>query len=168
MAGRQRIPFEYSYGRLYPTFYGAMRDHKKFVTVKCGKCGRAILPPRPYCGACFADARQWVELPRHRRDQDLHRGPPEFPGQPKEASLLLRGGRPGRPRPEIHHLLEGVDYNQVRVGMRVKAVREDDRRGTIWDIKYFKPLSAERGKIPAPSEFPPNFESRFRFGSEDY
>jgi len=140
VVGRQRVPFEYSYGRLYPTFYGAMRDRKKLITVKCGKCGRAILPPRPYCGACFADAKTWIELPDTGAIKTFTVVHQEFLGQPKKPPYCYVVVVPDEHVSEIHHLLEGVDYNQVRVGMRVKAVWEDDRRGTIWDIKYFKPL----------------------------
>jgi len=141
VVGQQRIPFEYSYGRLYPTFYGAMRDQKKLVTVKCRKCGRAILPPRPYCGACFADAKQWVELPDTGTIKTFTVVHQEFLGQPKKPPYCYVVVVPDGHGSEIHHLLEGVESNQVRVGMRVKAVWEDDRHGTIWDIKYFKPLA---------------------------
>jgi hypothetical protein len=141
VVGRQRVPFEYSYGRLYPIFYGTMRDQKKLVTVKCSKCGKAILPPRPYCGACFADAKQWVELPDTGTIKTFTVVFQEFLGQPKKPPYCYVVVVPDGHVSEIHHLLEGVDFNQVRVGMRVKAVWEEDRRGTIWDIKHFKPLA---------------------------
>jgi len=137
--GRERIPFEYSYGRLYPRFYEGLRE-KKITTVKCSKCGKAILPPRPYCGACFADAKKWVDLPETGTVKTFTVVHQEFLGQPKKPPYCYVVVVPDGHVSEIHHLLEGADYNEVRVGMRVKAVWNEDRRGTIWDIKYFKPL----------------------------
>jgi hypothetical protein len=37
------------------------------------------------------------------------------------------------------HRLGEVDFNKIHIGMRVKAVFEDQLKGDIRDIKYFKP-----------------------------
>ena len=52
----------------------------------------------------------------------------------------------------IMHMLSDVDPEDIRVGMKVKAVWKDpkDRTGAITDILYFKPLRAKRkGKTRA-------------------
>jgi len=138
--GKHRIPYEYSFGRLYPRFYGEMRDNKKIVTVKCSKCGRGILPPRPYCGNCFADAKEWVELPTTGKVRTFTTVYYKFLGQPKEPPYCYVVVVPDGHDCEFHHLIEEVDYDKVHVGMRVEAVWAEDRRGTIWDIKYFRPV----------------------------
>ena len=38
------------------------------------------------------------------------------------------------------HLLGEVDPDDVEVGMRVKAIWAEDRKGTLRDIKYFRPI----------------------------
>jgi hypothetical protein len=38
------------------------------------------------------------------------------------------------------HLLGEVDFNEIRVGMRVQAVFREKREGNYLDIKYFKPF----------------------------
>jgi uncharacterized protein len=38
------------------------------------------------------------------------------------------------------HFIDGVDFRKVKIGMRVKPVFAEDRKGNILDIKYFKPL----------------------------
>jgi len=42
----------------------------------------------------------------------------------------------------IMHKIGGVDPKDVKIGMKVKAVwkPEDEREGSILDIKYFKPV----------------------------
>ncbi len=41
----------------------------------------------------------------------------------------------------MHHLGE-VDPKDIKIGMKVKAVwlHENERKGAITDIKYFKPI----------------------------
>jgi len=138
--GKHRVPYEYTYGRLYPRFYGEMRDNKRLVTVKCSKCGRAILPPRPYCGHCFEDADEWIELPATGRIKTFTTVYYKFLGQPKEPPYCYVVVTPDGHECEFHHLIEEVDYKKVHVGMKVEAVWNEDRRGTIWDIKYFRPI----------------------------
>jgi uncharacterized OB-fold protein len=42
-------------------------------------------------------------------------------------------------------MLGEVDLDNIKIGMRVKAVfREDERKGNILDINYFKPVSKSR------------------------
>jgi uncharacterized OB-fold protein len=40
----------------------------------------------------------------------------------------------------ITHLLGEVDFSDIEVGMRLKAVFRDDRQGNLLDIKYFRPI----------------------------
>lgn len=34
-----------------------------------------------------------------------------------------------------------VDFDQLKIGMKVQAVFKEERVGNILDIKYFKPLA---------------------------
>ena len=38
------------------------------------------------------------------------------------------------------HMLGGVEPEELSIGMRVQAVFKGERKGSILDIKYFKPL----------------------------
>jgi uncharacterized OB-fold protein len=38
------------------------------------------------------------------------------------------------------HMLGGVEPEELSIGMRVQAVFRGERKGSILDIKYFKPL----------------------------
>jgi hypothetical protein len=39
------------------------------------------------------------------------------------------------------HMLGGVEAEQLRIGMRVQAVFKEQRKGSILDIRHFKPLA---------------------------
>jgi uncharacterized OB-fold protein len=60
---------------------------------------------------------------------------PEIP-----AVIEIDGASPGM---GILHLLGEVDPQEVKIGMKVKAVWKppQEREGAITDIKYFKPIS---------------------------
>ena len=49
--------------------------------------------------------------------------------------VLLDGADTG-----LVHYIGDVAPDRIKVGMRVKAVFEDDRKGHILDIKHFKPI----------------------------
>jgi len=44
----------------------------------------------------------------------------------------------------IVHRLGEIDLKKIRIGMRLRAVFNEERKGDIRDIKYFKPVRAER------------------------
>jgi len=116
----------------------------KIFGVRCEKCGRIMVPPRIFCEQCFRTIDQWVELADTGRvltfslcyiTWDVKTiKEPEMP-----AVIEIDGASPGH---GIMHLLGEVKPEDVKIGMRVKAVwkEEKEREGAITDIKYFKPL----------------------------
>jgi len=38
------------------------------------------------------------------------------------------------------HILEGIDFDKVEIGMEVKAVFADETTNTILDINHFEPM----------------------------
>jgi len=38
------------------------------------------------------------------------------------------------------HIIDGVNPENIRIGMRMQAVFKDERVGSILDIKYFRPI----------------------------
>jgi uncharacterized protein len=142
------IPFEYSYGQYYPVFYEALKD-KKIIAVTCPQCKGVILPPRPYCGKCFVDVNEdWVEVSDEGYVRTFTVVHIPFPGQPTDPpycyALIGLNGKDGNPEltTDFHHLIGEVDdpENEVKVGMKVKAVWKEHRLGNIHDIMYFKPM----------------------------
>ncbi len=49
--------------------------------------------------------------------------------------ILLDGASTG-----LVHLLGEVDFKEIKTGMRVEAVFNEERVGDITDIRYFRPV----------------------------
>jgi uncharacterized OB-fold protein len=112
--------------------------------VHCHKCRRTVIPPRNFCEWCFRPMDDWVTLPDTGTVNTFslcyvtwdmqYLTEPEIP-----AVIDIDGTRPAA---GIMHMLSEVQPDDVKIGMRVKAVWKPaaEREGSILDIKYFKPL----------------------------
>jgi uncharacterized OB-fold protein len=116
----------------------------QLIGTQCLGCKRVMIPPRMFCEHCFLPADAWVPL----KDTgtvityslcyvtwDMIRlDDPQIP-----AVVAIDGASPGM---GIMHMLGEIDPETVEIGMRVKAVwkPEDERTGSITDIRYFKPI----------------------------
>ncbi|MBN1163593.1 MAG: Zn-ribbon domain-containing OB-fold protein [Candidatus Krumholzibacteriota bacterium] len=122
----------------------------------CYQCKRIMLPPRMFCELCFRPTDEWMEVKdtgtintfsiaqvnwdASRRGKDE---PPLLP-----AVIEIDGASPGM---GIMHMLGEVEPDQIKVGMKVRAVWKprEERTGAITDILYFKPLRAPAKKAGA-------------------
>jgi uncharacterized OB-fold protein len=116
----------------------------------CYTCNKIVVPPRTVCEWCFKPMDEYIPL----RDTgtvntfslcyvtwDVQRiTEPEIPivVELDGTSSLKNGPIMGG----IMHLLGEVEPQQVKIGMRVKAVwkKPEDRAGAITDILYFRPI----------------------------
>lgn len=138
--GKIDIPNRYSAGGVASRFLIGLRDNKKIMGIKCPTCNRVYVPPRSTCKGCFGQLDEWVEV----SDEGtlltytiVYQPEPPQPVEPPIAYgiIQLDGADTG-----FIHLLGGVDFEQLRIGMKVQAVFKEEREGSILDIKYFKPL----------------------------
>ena len=116
----------------------------RLTGVHCKKCRRTVIPPRNFCEWCFRPMDKWVSLPDTGTVNTFslcyvtwdmqYLTDPEIP-----AVIDIDGTRPAA---GIMHMLGAVDPDDVKIGMRVKAVWKpaEEREGSILDIKYFEPL----------------------------
>ncbi len=110
----------------------------------CASCRKTLVPPRSVCEECFRPTTHFVPLKDTgtvmtfslcyvtwdvKRVQD-----PEIP-----AVIEIDGASPHH---GILHKLGGVSPDDVKIGMRVKAVWKvaTNRTGAITDIEYFRPI----------------------------
>jgi uncharacterized OB-fold protein len=109
----------------------------------CDQCGRVVVPPRIFCEWCFKRAESWIKLPdtgtlntfsiSYITTDTTRVKTPVIPAVIEIDSTTKAG---------FLHLVGGVKPEDVRIGMRVKAVWVDpsQRKGSITDIKYFAPI----------------------------
>ena len=119
----------------------------KIIATECRKCSRIMLPPRLFCELCFVPVDKWLYVQDtgivntfsichvHWDATRIKEGDkPHLP-----AVIEIDGASKGM---GIMHLLGEVEPEDIKIGMKVKAVwkPEEEREGSITDIIYFKPL----------------------------
>lgn len=110
----------------------------------CSTCRKTVVPPRTVCEFCFRPMNHYVPLRDTGRIMtfslcyvtwDVQRiKEPLIP-----AVIEIEGASP---KHGILHLVNEVDPQKVKIGMRVQAVWKpaSQRQGAITDIRYFKPV----------------------------
>jgi uncharacterized OB-fold protein len=141
MTGKMALPNQYFAGRVGSKFIIALRDEHKILGVKCEKCDKVFVPPREYCEKCLSKLDEnWVEMSNegvvtnftvvNYNDKHLPRRAPYI-------LALIKVEGADTPFP---HIVEGVDFDDVKVGMKVRAVFADKTTNTILDLDHFEPL----------------------------
>ncbi|MCX5914171.1 MAG: Zn-ribbon domain-containing OB-fold protein [Deltaproteobacteria bacterium] len=139
---QSRIKLRYNWwlGRVGSIFYRGIRDRCQIMGIKCSQCGWVYVPPKENCPKCFSKMEEWIELRGTGvlTNYTVVRYSVPFI-QPQEPPfglgiIQLDGADSG-----FTHLLGEVDVNDIKIGMKVKAVFQETRKGHLLDIKYFKP-----------------------------
>lgn len=129
--------------------YLAELKEGRIIARVCHECHRVMLPPRMYCELCFKPTDEWMYVKdtgvintfsiAHVNWDASRRGPKEPHLIP--AVIEIDGASEGM---GIMHMLGGIKPEDIRIGMKVKAVWKspEERTGAITDILYFKPIRA--------------------------
>ena len=140
------IYYKHSAGKFGSKFFTELRDHKRIFGVRCPKCKKVLVPPRAFCDQCYVPLEEWVEVKDEGILTNFFVTYRQFFGLPKPpyvgGFVKLDGADTG-----LMHFIGGVDVSDpkrvkdvLKIGMRVKAVWSEERKGTILDIEYFKPI----------------------------
>ena len=140
-SGEAFQPFDWSVGKYGSRLLHEIKENKRFVGIKCSKCGKVYVPPRKVCGPCYVAMDEIVPL----SDE----------GEIVVCTILQFGfvdPSTGVQRPvpyacafikldgadsTLPHFIDSTDPEKVKVGARVKAVFEEERTGSIMDIRHF-------------------------------
>jgi uncharacterized protein len=143
-SGDASQPFNWSVGKHGSYFLQQLKDNKRIVGIRCPKCKRVYVPPRPVCGQCFVAMDEMVPLSDEGTVYvctivqfgfvDPSTGV-QRPVPYTWAFVKLDGADSC-----LTHFLDSVDPEKVKVGARVKAVFEKKRTGNLMDIKHFAVL----------------------------
>lgn len=134
-------PFNYAIGMYGSKFFKELKE-KRFVGVKCPKCGKVYVPPRRVCGECYVEMDEFVQV---------------GPGGKIGTFTILRYAfidpETGVQKPVpygygfIHldgadtyfqHYIDIQDEKKIKIGARVEPVFAENRKGTIRDVEYFR------------------------------
>ena len=133
--------YSYAAGPARSKFLLHLRDDKKIMGTICPTCGRVHVPARSTCLKCFESMEEWVEVSNEGLLETftvVYASSPVYCDDRPFALGIIRldGADTG-----LAHRLGEIDFEKIRIGMRLRAVFEDQRRGDIRDIKYFRPVS---------------------------
>lgn len=133
------VRYSHSAGPVRSKFLLSLRDYQKILGTRCLTCGRVYVPARSTCPKCFEDMEEWVEVSHEGilesytivyQSEPVHIADTPF----VFGIIKLDGADTGM----VHRLGE-IDFEKIRIGMRVRAVFSEERKGDIRDIQYFKP-----------------------------
>ena len=140
-SGEMEQPFEWSAGIYGSKFLVELRDNKRLMGVKCPKCGIVYAIPRQVCRTCFVEMNEWVQLGDTGTivtfavlnfgfiDPDTGTQKPV----PYTCAFIKMDGADTA----LAHFIDETDLDKLKLGMRVKPVFEEERKGSLLDIKHF-------------------------------
>lgn len=138
---RMDLAWRYASGMAMERFCVGLREGR-IEALRCDVCGRRYLPPRPFCGNCRRRLSTWVPVADcgmlvawtvvHLPILDGRTG--EVRPAPYGMGLVRLDGADTA----INHYLAESDPERLRIGLRVRAVWREARRGAIDDILHFE------------------------------
>ncbi|HMV76846.1 MAG TPA: long-chain-fatty-acid--CoA ligase [Leptospiraceae bacterium] len=140
--GKVNIPYRWVYGSALARFYGGLKNEGKFYGVKCPKCSKVQCPPKAFCGVCFEECTEWLELPNSGILESYTTVHMEFPGQPTKPPYTFGYIKLDGANTHVYHIVSEIPESELKTGLRMEAVWRDkkDRTGTLHDILYFRPV----------------------------
>lgn len=137
-------PFEWSVGLYGSKFSNELKDNRRIVGIRCPKCQKVYVPPRKICPSCFESMDEIVPLSGEGTlttftvvnfgfvdpSTGIQRPVPYTWG-----FVTLDGADN-----TFGHFIEETDLDKLKVGIRLKAVFEEERIGSLLDIKHFETI----------------------------
>ena len=116
---------------------------KKILGVKCPSCGRVIVPPRSVCGICYKKPTEWVEVGPEGELKNftigyvkLDAGEIKDADEPYVIGMIKLDGADSL----LTALVKGVEPENLKVGLRLRAVFADEPKGVVNDLTHFEPV----------------------------
>ena len=133
--------FHYSAGRYGSRFLEEMQERKRFVGVRCPKCGKVYVPPREVCGPCFTKMEEAVEVgPRATlKTYTIIRFPyidPET-GDLKRVPFGYGFFKLDGADTLFQHYFPIDDESKIKIDARFEPVWREHRTGSVRDIEHF-------------------------------
>ena len=132
----------YQSGRAGQVFFKNLKEKGLLTYSRCGKCGEEFIPPRIYCISCMSDDIEYLTIEPRGRVEIITTSRIDKDGKPLETPETYALIRFGNLKGGLVHRLGELGDSGIAEGDEVVAVLkpEEERKGSINDILYFKPL----------------------------
>ena len=135
------LPNQYFAGSVGSKFIISLRDAKKILGVKCNKCNKVYVPPREYCEKDLEKLDEnWVELGNEGVVTNytiVNYFDKHLPIKPPYILALIKVDGADTP---FAHIVQGIALEDIKIGMRVKAVYAAETTNSIRDLDHFEPI----------------------------
>jgi len=115
-----------------------MKD-KKIRGIRCHQCGTVYVPGPTYCRKCFIDISEVAEVKDVGEVTTYAVEMADMRGNPIDLKRVSGMIKLDGCDTWMTGSIEGIDWQDVKVGMRVKAIWKDEREGKLGDIDHFEP-----------------------------
>ena len=142
-SGDLAMPYEWSIGKYGSRFFQEIKEHQRFLGIRCPKCKKVKVPPRRICGPCFQELDELVELSDTGTLMafSVVNYPFIDPATGVQRPIPYTYGYIKMDGADniFSHVINEIDESKIKVGMKVKAVfkKPEEMEGNINDIKYF-------------------------------
>jgi uncharacterized OB-fold protein len=145
--GKWEIEYRYATGPFIAKFLEGLKE-KKILGIKCTVCRRVLIPPRMFCERCYVllnlnDIVECKDVGTVQTFFVVYRQFYGLPPPPYAVGLI----KPDGADEGLVHFIGEVDLSdpkkveeKIKIGMKVQAVWNEERKWSILDIKYFKPV----------------------------
>lgn len=138
--GKMALPYQYFAGAVGSRFIVALRDEQKILAVRSESTGRTLVPPRETDDRTFEYlGYSWTEVANEGVVTGFTVIRYREPYHPKEPPYILALIRLDGADSAIAHIVEGVEPDAMRTGMRLRAVFAEEKRDNILAIDHFAP-----------------------------
>ncbi len=125
------LPFRYAVGATASRFFKELRDNRKIFGTECPVCKKVLVPARSYCSCCRKKTERWVELGQSGSLAGWTGGENE---QTIPCLVRLQGADT-----LFVHRLSNYKRIELREGLPLEVVWQEERTGSINDIAFFQP-----------------------------
>lgn len=130
--------YKFNLSRIKVFLKGLKEGH--ILGLKCRSCNTVSFPPRLICGRCLVKPDQWVRLPETASVATASATyDPEDKAREKPRPVIAVR-QDGADTVWLHNLPPDIDFRSVYIGMPVKAVWAEERKGTWLDIDHYEPI----------------------------
>lgn len=140
------LPYRFAVGPVFYRFYEGLKEEKIWGN-KCPACGKVLVPARTFCSACYVDMGEWVEVSQEGEVVTWALADYEFFGTPVDPPFIGALIRLDGTDCNFLHMIGGFDLadldsvrSRIQPGTRVKAIWNEEKKGHMLDIKYFRPI----------------------------
>lgn len=129
---------QWSVGPLMDQFYAGF-EKKKILGSKCPECDKIYVPPREVCSDCWTPMSQLTELPETGKVVNFTVAHVDVKGARRDKPIAIGLVKLDGAYTAMFGQIEGISPDDVKVGLKVKAVWAEQTKGHVKDL-HFEPV----------------------------